>query len=218
VNRYDLDNNQDREDRRKHLELVSKVVDRMAGASAAAKGWSITVAGAAFGVAVVRTSWFIFLLGVGALVVFGILDGLYLHTERKYRDLYVAIVQNEVEPLSMDTTNLNARRKRDSHRSWSVLGFYGPLAFAGLLLMVVAICTGDAKQDQPTSHVPSAPARELNDVGLANPGAPVTAAAVGSPPTTAVSRMAMRVRTVPISSIQSRPRGTYTRPRVAHTR
>ncbi len=136
MSEYDLDNNQDREDRRKHLELVSKVLDRMAGASAAAKGRSITVAGAAFGIAVVRASWFIFLLGVGVLVVFGILNGLYLHTEKKFRDPYAAIVQNEVEPLSMDTTNLQVHRKRDSHRSWSVHGFYGPLALAGLLLMV----------------------------------------------------------------------------------
>jgi hypothetical protein len=154
VSGYDLNNDRDREDRRKHLELVSAVVSRMAGASAAAKGWSITVAGAAFGVALVRSSWFIFLLGVGALFIFGIMDGLYLHTEKKFRDLYAAIVRNEVEPLSMDTTNLRARRRRESHRSWSVLGFYGPLALAGLILMVVSICRGDAKQDQPPSHAP----------------------------------------------------------------
>jgi hypothetical protein len=131
----------------------------MAGASAAAKGWSITVAGAAFGVALVRASWFIFLLGVGALVVFGITDGLYLHTEKKFRDLYAAIVRNEVEPLSMDTTNLKVRRRRDSYRSWSVLGFYGPLALAGLILMAVSIGREEAKRDQPPGQLPSAPAQ-----------------------------------------------------------
>jgi hypothetical protein len=146
---YDLESTQDREDRRKHLELVSKAVDRMAGASATAKGWSITVAGAAFGIAVARASWVILLLGVGALVVFGFLDGQYLHTEKRFRDLYAAIVRNEVEPLSMDTTPHGARRRRDTYGSWSVLGFYGPLALAGLLLMVVAIWRGDVKQDRP---------------------------------------------------------------------
>jgi hypothetical protein len=159
VSGYNLADTQDREDRRKHLELVSKVVDRMASGSAAAKGWSITVAGAAFGVAVVQSSWFIFLLGVAALAVFGYLDGSYLHTEKKYRDLYAAILRNEIEPLSMDTKGLDGRRlKRDSHRSWSVLGFYGPLAVAGVILTVVAISRADAEHDQPPSHFPNAPA------------------------------------------------------------
>ena len=39
----------------------------------------------------------------------------------------------------MNTTPYGARRRRDTYGSWSVLGFYGPLALAGLLLMVVAI-------------------------------------------------------------------------------
>jgi hypothetical protein len=84
-----------------------------------------------------------------ALVVFGFLDGQYLHTEKRFRDLYAAILRNEVEPLSMDTTPHGARRRRDTYGSWSVLGFYGPLALAGLLLMVVAILRGDVKQDRP---------------------------------------------------------------------
>ncbi len=181
---YNLDENQDREDRRKHIELVSKVVDRMASASAAAKGWSITFAGAAFGVAVVRTSWFIFLLGIGALVVFGFLDGQYLHTEKKFRDLYAAIVRNEIEPLSMDTTCLGARRTRDSHRSWSVLGFYGPLALAGLLLMIVAIWRGDASQGQPPNPVPSAPVPNSVISVLPTPATMTTPTAGSSTPTT----------------------------------
>lgn len=156
---YDLTNQQDREDRRKHLELTSAIVTRMANASTTAKGWSVTVAGAAFGVAVVRASWFIFLLGVGALVVFGILDGLYLHNEKKFRDLYEAIVQNSVEPLSMNTTNLPVRRKGDSHQSWSVAGFYVPLAIAGLALMAISISNGDAKKEQPPGQRPTAPAQ-----------------------------------------------------------
>jgi hypothetical protein len=121
---YDLNDEKDREDRRKHLELVSAIVGRMAGASSTAKGWSITVAGAAFGVAVVRDSWYLFVLGIVGLVVFGILDGLYLHNEKKFRDLYDAIVEdNSIPPLSMDTTSLAARPKNKSYLSWSVLGF-----------------------------------------------------------------------------------------------
>jgi hypothetical protein len=142
VSGYDLEKQQDREDRRKHLELVSAIVARMAGASNAAKGWSVTVAGAAFGVAVVRASWYLFALGVGVLLVFGTLDALYLHNEKKFRDLYRAIVKNSVEPLSMDTDRLQVRPKRESFLSWSVLGFYLPLAVAGLILLILSLTLG----------------------------------------------------------------------------
>lgn len=177
---YDLANDQDREDRRKHLELVQAVVTRLAGASAAAKGWSITVAGAAFGVAVVRASWFIFLLGVGALVVFGVMDGLYLHNERKFRDLYAAIVQNSVKPLLMDVKQAGVRRAADSHRSWSVAGFYVPLALGGLILMGVSISKGNEKQQQP----PSAPAQSSTTTSSPAPHPPTTPGTVNSPSTT----------------------------------
>lgn len=115
----------------------------MAGASAAAKGWAITIAGAAFGVAVVQDSWYLFLLGVVALLVFCIIDGLYLHNEKKFRDLYDAIVQNAVEPLSMETSKLANRPKNKSYASWSVVGFYAPLITAGLALLIATLFSGE---------------------------------------------------------------------------
>lgn len=148
MSRYNLENQQDREDRRKHLELVSAIVTRMAGASAAAKGWSITVAGAAFGIAGVRASWYLFALGVGALFVFGMLDGQYLHNEKKFRDLYNAIVDNSVEPLSMSMGNLPPRSRRQSYLSWSVLGFYVPLALAGLILLIFALAHDGSNREK----------------------------------------------------------------------
>jgi hypothetical protein len=139
---YDLGDEQDREDRRKHLELVSAVVARLASASATAKGWSITIAGTAFGVGVVRENWYLFLLGIAVLVVFAVMDGLYLQNERKFRDLYDAIVkQNSVRPFSMDYDQLKDKQRNKSYLSWSVLGFYAPLVLAGLVLLVVALAS-----------------------------------------------------------------------------
>jgi hypothetical protein len=150
VSGYDLQDDKDREDRRKHLELVSAIVGRMAGASSASKGWSITIAGAAFGVAVVRDSWYLFLLGIVALVVFGIIDGLYLHNEKRFRDLYDAIVEdNSISPLSMDTSSLVARPKNKSYISFSVLGFYGPLVVAGAFLLIMSLANSDTGDQRP---------------------------------------------------------------------
>lgn len=146
---YNLSDSQDRDDRRKHLELVSAVVGRMAAESAAAKGWSITLAGAAFGVAVVRDKWYLILIGIVALVVFGIMDGLYLYNEKRFRALYTAIAdQNAVKPLSMDLSVLDTLKKKESFSSWSVIYFYGPLIAGGLVILAIALCTGGSGVDE----------------------------------------------------------------------
>lgn len=147
--RYDLTNSQDRDDRRKHLELVSAVVGRMAAASAAAKGWSITLAGAAFGVAVIRDKWYLILLGIVALVVFGIVDGLYLYHEKRFRALYAAIADhNAVKPLSMDLSVLDTLKKKESFSSWSVAFFYGPLIAGGFVILAIALCNDGPEADK----------------------------------------------------------------------
>lgn len=157
---YNLNDPLDREDRRKHLELVSAIVGRMAGASAAAKGWSITLAGAAFGVALVRDKWYLILLGIVALILFAILDGLYLHNEKRFRDLYDAIaIDNSVQPFSMKTDGLNVRPKNKSFVSWSVLGFYGPLVVGGLIILTAALCHGRSAADKDPG--PPAPAQTV---------------------------------------------------------
>lgn len=154
--RYDLNDSQDRDDRRKHLELVSAVVGRMAAASAAAKGWSITLAGAAFGVAVIRDKAYLIVLGIVALVVFGIVDGLYLYNEKRFRALYAAIAdQNAVKPLSMDLSILDTLKKKSSFSSWSVAYFYGPLIAGGLVILAIALCNDrpEAENKSPSPTV-----------------------------------------------------------------
>lgn len=144
---YDLKSDQDREDRRKHLDLISAAISRMAGSSAAAKGWSVTLAGAAFGVALVRQSWPLIALGIFILMAFGALDARYLNAERRARTVYDAIADdNSVVPLSLRGL---ATESGPSHwwwpsqfRSWSIWLFYGPLALLGAGLLVVSLLAG----------------------------------------------------------------------------
>lgn len=152
--RYDLSNDQDREDRRKHLDLVSSVITRQASASSTAKGWSLTIAGAAFGVAVVRENWYLLGLGFVVLVAFAAIDGLYLNNEQKFRDLYDAIARNEVSPFAMDLSEtVTVRSKNKSYLSWSIIYFYAPLLLAGILLSVLALATsGGSDSDDPPGH------------------------------------------------------------------
>ena len=148
---YDMASEQDREDRRKHLDLISGAIGRMAGSSAAAKGWSVTLAGAAFGVALVRESWPFIALGILTLIAFGALDARYLNAERRARNVYDSVADdNSVVPLSMKGLATQARPPRwwwpNHFRNWSVWLFYGPLAVVGGALLVIALLTGPAEK------------------------------------------------------------------------
>ena len=156
---YDLSSAQDRDDRRKHLDLIAAVVGRMGTSSAQAKGWSITLAGAAFGVAVLRdNNWLLIVLGIVGLMAFAKIDAHYLHVEKAYRDLHDAvIVENNIVPLSMDTANLPARSRNESYASWSIKWFYAPLILAGVLLLIYSFVhpRGPEPQTNITVNVPS---------------------------------------------------------------
>lgn len=140
---YDLSVDQDREDRRKHLDMVQSIISRQAAASSTAKGWSITIAAAAFGVAVIQDNAFLIILGIAVLIAFSLVDGLYLNNEQKFRDLHDAIARNEIQPFGMDLSAMSKRRSRNkSYWSWSILCFYLPLIFAGAILSVLALNEG----------------------------------------------------------------------------
>jgi hypothetical protein len=148
---YDLNEPLDREDRRKHLDLIAAVINRMASASAQAKGWSIALAGAAFGVAVIRDNWLLILLGILGLTAFAKIDAHYLDVEKDFRDLHDAVVANTVTPLVMDTSEVSAGSRNASYASWSIKWFYGPLVFAGCLLLIYSLCHG-RPVDQPPNE------------------------------------------------------------------
>lgn len=145
---YDLNIPNDRDDRRKHLDLIAAVVGRMATASAQAKGWSITLAGAAFGVAVIRDNWVLILLGIVGLAAFAKIDAHYLDVEKDFRDLHDAVVANNVTPFAMDPSEVSTRSKNESYKSWSIKWFYGPLILAGCLLLIYSLCFGRT-EDKP---------------------------------------------------------------------
>jgi ATP adenylyltransferase len=162
---YDVASEQDREDRRKHLDLISGAIGRMAGSSAAAKGWSVTLAGAAFGVALVRESWPFIALGILTLIAFGALDARYLNAERRARHVYDSVAdENSIVPLSMKGLATQARSPRwwwpNNFRNWSVWLFYGPLAVVGGALLVIALLTGPVERPANSGPPGDAPSQQ----------------------------------------------------------
>ncbi|WP_157531165.1 hypothetical protein [Mycobacterium sp. IS-1496] len=177
---YDLNNQNDRDDRRKHLDLIAAVIGRMGTASAQAKGWSITLAGAAFGVAVLReNAWPLIVLGVLVLAVFAKIDAHYLSVEKDFRDLHEAVRDNQVKPLSMETSQVPRRPSNPSYSSWSIKWFYAPLMAAGVLLLAYS-CANPNAEDTKTNVVVNVPSYTPPAVSTPPHSSPVPAQ-VGPP-------------------------------------
>lgn len=125
------------EDERLHLQMIQSVVARMSSASVSAKGWSLTIAVAVFGFAAGSVEPVLAVLGLVALIFFGLLDGHYLRQERLFRRLYVEACDRSVPVFSMDTTPyLKLLSAGAIVRSWAVLGFYGPLGAVGVAVLL----------------------------------------------------------------------------------
>lgn len=144
----------DPEDRRKHLEFIQAVIARLSTSSATAKGWSLTLAGAAFGFSAVNDKWYLALLGCVVLLAFSVMDAYYLHSERLFRDLYEDARLGNTPVYSMNPHAYDqAHRRRDTYRTWSVLGFYGPLLLAGVIVtLVLAFTSNDDEEDSVPCH------------------------------------------------------------------
>lgn len=135
----------DGEDRRKHLDFIQAVIARQASNSFLVKGWGLTVATAAFALAVKEDAPQVAVVGVLAVLAFWYLDAFFLRQERLFRCLYDAVVDTTRNPpidaFSMDTRPF-AKQKANTWpsvlRRSTVSLFFGVLVLAGLLAVAAA--------------------------------------------------------------------------------
>lgn len=127
------------EDKRKHLELVQGVINRMASNSFMLKGWAVTLVAGIFALAGKDTDKLYFLVAYVPIIIFWGLDAYYLLQERLYRSLYDKVRQMEKDKIDFSlkatTQEFNNKRNRYDNCLFSVteLWFYLPLAI---------VCTG----------------------------------------------------------------------------
>lgn len=121
----------------------------MSAASSVAKGWSLTIATAAYGYGITKHAFTVVLLGIGAVLLFAALDARYLREERKYRLLFDAARRGEVEVYEMNAarycgsltvTEASSIEWGSVLRSWSIRDFYGLIVLAGILLAIITVC------------------------------------------------------------------------------
>lgn len=137
------------DDRRRHLEFIQSTIGRMSSAAVVTKGWSLTIAIAAYGYAGTKPSPVVALLGIVAVLLFASVDAHYLREERKYRLLYDAVREDRVAVYEMNATkfcrSLPAAERQelrwsDVVNSWSVRDYYGLTALVGVATLVWSHC------------------------------------------------------------------------------
>lgn len=127
------------EDKRKHLELVQGVINRMASNSFMLKGWAVTLVAGIFALAEKDTDKLYFLVAYVPIIIFWGLDAYYLLQERLYRSLYDKVRQTDENKIdfSLKATAQEFNSERNCYGSCifsrTELWFYLPLAI---------VCTG----------------------------------------------------------------------------
>lgn len=140
-----------------HLGFIEAVIARLAGASALAKAWCLTVATAALGYAWTQNADEVAWLAMFAVAMFAFVDVQYLREERKYRTLYREARLGQVDLFDMDARPCGDRRHPrydmdcgwwPTVRSWSVWAFYGAI----LMLAVIVWVTNSAVTDDHSEN------------------------------------------------------------------
>lgn len=136
------------EDRRQHLSFIQAVVTRMSQASSSAKTWLLPLVTLTYGYAVTKDQWWVAVLGLVAVGIFGLLDANYLKQERAFRKLYDTVASGgDIPAFSMNPAlagpagkKVNYWPDRKDIWSWAVAPVYGPLLITGVAIAVWAHC------------------------------------------------------------------------------
>ncbi len=133
------------DDRRQHLSFIQSVVTRMSQASSSSKTLLLPIITLTYGYAVTREQFWVAVLGMFAVLVFGLLDANYLKQERAFRKLYDRVASgSDIPTFSLNPTFAGSEGSKVNYwpdwediRSWAVAPVYAPLLIVGV---VIAIC------------------------------------------------------------------------------
>ena len=124
------------ENKRKHLEMIQIVINRMAGNLFFLRGWTITLITGLFALSAAKgMNRDYVLLAYFLLVIFWILDGYFLSQERRFRNLYDDVRKLDEKDIdfSMDTRKYKSIRRN----TWLYSIFSSTLLWFYLALVVV---------------------------------------------------------------------------------
>jgi len=132
------------EDRRKHLELIQGVINRMSNNSFLLKGWSVVLVSGLFALAAKEANPRFAMVAYLPAIAFWGLDGFFLCQERLFRRLYDQVRQKA--PGATDYS-MNTNAVRDACciwwscvRSLTLSVFHGAILLTVIVVMVALLC------------------------------------------------------------------------------
>jgi len=127
----------------KHLDMIERVIERMARNSFSLKAWTVVLVSALFALAADRVDGRLFLVGLLPVFVFWALDGYFLWQERLFRALYDA-VRNRIHDASVHGPfSMNTRPYLNAVAPWHIVcvSLTLRLFYGCLLVAVVAVAS-----------------------------------------------------------------------------
>lgn len=125
------------ENKRKHLELIQGVINRMAGNLFFLKGWAITLIAALFALSAKDTNPKYILIAYFPVIIFWILDGYFLSQERLFGDLYDDV--RKLDEKDIDFSMHTKKYKENKRNSWLRSMFSLTLLWFYLSLIIVML-------------------------------------------------------------------------------
>jgi hypothetical protein len=127
----------------KHLEMIQAVILRMSHQAAAIKNYCITVSAAVCGFAVTLQRPIVALVALLPIASFALLEAHYLRLERCFRALFDhtrAEPWEKVPTFEISLKTVPPQRYWTALLSWSITGFYLPLAAGVGIVAIIARC------------------------------------------------------------------------------
>jgi len=126
------------EDKRKHLEMIQGVINRMASNSFLFKGWSITIIAAISAFATKDSNPMLMIVPIVSTVLFWGVDSYYLMLERAFRDIYNSVIKKSPTEIdySLKPSNIGLG-------AWLKVMFGRPVlyVFYGVVLVMLIVLT-----------------------------------------------------------------------------
>lgn len=126
------------EDKRKHLDLIQGVINRMASNSFLFKGWSITIIAGISAFAAKDSNTALMVVPIISTLLFWGVDAYYLMLERAFRNIYNTVAKRSVEVIDY---SLTPDKQDVSVKAWLevLLGRPVLIAFYGTVLVMLFI-------------------------------------------------------------------------------
>lgn len=130
------------ENKRKHLELIQGIINRMSSNSFMLKGWAVTLVAGIFAISAKDADKMYFLVAYIPIIIFWFLDAYYLKQEHLYRRLYDEVRQRTEEEIDFCLNAAPYDTGEDSEYTKCLLSntekwFYPPLAILCTVIIIV---------------------------------------------------------------------------------